>query len=59
MKEGPNEGADTLLGDAGADTFEFDSVNESPVAIGYDTISDFNSLEGVNRPGFSRHFRAG
>ncbi|SFH23990.1 type I secretion C-terminal target domain (VC_A0849 subclass) [Nitrosospira sp. Nsp14] len=40
-------GADTLLGGAGKDTFQFDSVNESPYAItGYDTISDFNPLEG-------------
>jgi Ca2+-binding RTX toxin-like protein len=39
-------GADTLLGGAGADTFEFNFVNESPFGIGYDTISDFNPLEG-------------
>ena len=26
-------------------------MNESPVAIGYDTISDFNPLEGVIAPG--------
>jgi Ca2+-binding RTX toxin-like protein len=39
-------GADTLLGGAGKDTFQFSSVNESPFGIGYDTISDFNPVEG-------------
>jgi Ca2+-binding RTX toxin-like protein len=39
-------GQDTLLGGAGKDTFEFNSVNESPAVTGYDTISDFNPLEG-------------